>query len=139
MSDTEFDGCSRTCRKMARHTMVEGQCEHAPRPEPSVSMSKIIRGPDGFDAISFDTYTIDGLAADVIEPALRGIRMSLGPDMTEAALRGESILPFGEEGSGLEVARWIARAIIRRNDPPERIPIPGIPECGSDCFCRRGD
>lgn len=139
MSSTEFDSCFRGCRKAGRHTMVWGECQHAPRPEPSVSMSKIITGPDGFNAISFDTYTADELAADVIEPALRGIRMALGPVMIEQVTRCGWLKPFEEEESGIEVARWIARAIIRRNDPPERIPIPGIPECGPDCFCRKGD
>lgn len=139
MTSTDFDGCFRPCRTAGKHTRVWGQCEHATRPEPSVSMSKIITGPDGLNVIAFDAYTADELAEQVIEPALRGIRMDLGPAMIEQVARSGRLKPFEGEGSGMEVARWIARAIIRRNDPPERIPIPGIPECGPDCFCRKGD
>lgn len=135
-AETDFDGCGRACRKKGEHTRIWTDfCEFAPQPEPTVSMSKVYLDTDGQNSIGFDVYTAKRLAEDVIEPALRGIRMQLGPEMTEAVLRGESIRPFADEASGMEVARWIARAIIRRNDPPEPIPIPGIPVHGVDCPC----
>lgn len=134
-SEDGFDGCHRECRTKGRHSRVWGGCEFAEPPEPTVSMSKVFTDTDGHPSIGFDVYTADQLAEDIIEPTLRGIRMYLGPEVAEAVARGESILPFGEEESGMEVARWIARAIIRRNDPPTLIPLPGIPVHGVDCPC----
>ena len=139
LQDNDFAGCHRECRTRGEHSRVWGGCEFGIRPEPTVSMSKVYPDSDGHNSSGFDVYTASQLAEDVIEPALRGIRMLLGPEMTEAVLRGESILPFGEEGSGIEVAGWIARAIIQRNDPPELIPIPGIPTHGVDCPCPKGE
>lgn len=132
LDDTDFDGCMRACRKQGKHTRVWRECEFGIRPEPTVSMSKVYVDTDGHNSIGFDIYTAEQLAEDVIEPALRGIRMQLGSE-------GEVIRPFEHEESGMEVARWIARAIIRRNDPPELIPLPGIPTHGVDCPCPKED
>lgn len=139
LDDKDFDGCHRECRIKGEHSRVWGGCEFGIRPEPTVNMSKVFRDIDGQNSIGYDSYTAEQLAENIIEPALRGIRMHPGPVLIEVITRGESFLPFEEEGSGMEVARWIARAIIRRNDPPTRIPIPDIVECSPDCFCRKGD
>lgn len=137
--EADFDGCRRECRKKGEHTKIWGECEFGVEPEPTVSMSKIFLDTDGQNSIGFDVYTAEELAEDIIEPVLRGIRMRLGPGALEAAERGESFLPFEDEGNGIQVARWIARAIIRRNDPPGLIPIPGIPTHGVDCPCPKGE
>jgi len=137
MDDKDFDGCMRPCRKGGMHTRVWGECEFGIRPEPSVSMSRNVIAGDGQPALAFDTYTVEQLAEDFIEPVLRNLRVNVGPGGLAELNRGRSIRPFADEESGMAVARVIARAIVGRNDPPERIPIPGIPECGADCFCRR--
>lgn len=132
----DFDGCTRDCRTAGRHTLVWGRCELAEPPEPTVSMSRVYADTDGGQSIGFDVYTADELAQKVIGPALQGIRVAFGPEMIEAITRGAPVLPFEDEDDAVQVGRWIAREIIRRNDPPGRIPIPGIPECGSGCTCR---
>lgn len=65
----DFDGCNRDCRIKGAHTLVWGGCEHAPRPEPTVSMSVVYRDTDGHNSIGFDTYTVPELAR-LIEPAV---------------------------------------------------------------------
>lgn len=135
LKDKDFDGCHRECRTKGEHSRVWGGCEFGIRPEQTVSMSKVYPDTDGHNSIGFDVYTAEQLAEDIIEPVLRGVRMWLGPEASAAVRRGESIRPFEREEDGMEVARIIARAIIRRNDPPEIIPIPGIPTHGVDCPC----
>lgn len=63
----DFDGCNRKCRVADAHALVWGECEHAPEPEPTVSLSRVYTAADGFPAIGFDTYTEQQLA-DLIEP-----------------------------------------------------------------------
>ncbi|GAB2331779.1 hypothetical protein [Streptomyces variabilis] len=62
MTPTSFDGCGRRCRKNLAHTLVYGECEHAPPPEPTVSMSRVFTDTDGHPSIGFDTYTVPELA-----------------------------------------------------------------------------
>jgi hypothetical protein len=135
--DKDFGGCMHACQTRGEHTGTWGECEFGIRPEPSVSMSRDVIAGDGQPALAFDTYTAEQLAEDFIEPVLRNLRVNVGPSGLAELNRGRSIRPFAEEESGMWVALVIARAIVHRNDPPERIPIPGIPECGADCFCRR--
>jgi len=135
LDDTDFDGCRRECRKRGEHTRIWGECEFGIRPEPTVNMSKVYTADDGYPAIGYDSYTAEQLAEDIIEPTLRGIRMHVGSENAQKIAMGQPIRPFEDEESGMEVARWIARAIIRRNDPPELIPLPGIPVHGVDCDC----
>lgn len=133
--DKDFDGCHRECRTKGEHSRVWGGCEFGIRPEPTVSMSQVYPAADGQPAIGFDVYTAEGLAEDIIEPVLRGLRMAIGPENLAELNRGGTIRPFADEENGMMVARLIARAIIRRNDPPELIPLPGIPVHGVDCPC----
>lgn len=137
LDDKDFDGCMRACRRKGEHTRVWGECEFGIRPERTVSMSKVYPDTDGHNSIGFDVYTAEELAGDIIEPVLRGLRMAIGPGNLAELNRGNSIRPFADEENGMMVARLIARAIIRRNDPPELIPLPGIPTHGVDCPCPR--
>jgi hypothetical protein len=86
----DFDGCNRKCRQAGAHTLVWGECEHAPEPEPTVSLSRVYKAADGFPAIGFDTYTLPELA--------RLIEGAVGDPLRAAAA---------------------ARAIVHRNDPDD--------------------
>lgn len=111
----DFDGCHRDCRRKGAHTLRWGGCEHAPRPEPAVSMSKVYRDTDGHNSIGFDSYTVPELA-ELIEPALRTIKIRLGPNALAMLERGEEVrLSVGEYVS---MALAAADAIVHRNDQP---------------------
>lgn len=114
-TDTDFDGCHRECRVKGKHSRVWGGCEFGIRPEPTVSMSKVYTDPeDGYPSIGFDSYTVDQLT-DLIEPALKGLTVHLGPNSTAAVRRGE---PFRLSGGEMwVVARQAAHAIVHRNNP----------------------
>lgn len=114
-TDRDFDGCHRECRIKGEHSREWLGCEFGIRPEPTVSMSKVYRDTDGHNSIGFDVYTTEGLA-DLIEPALKGITLRLGPNALAAAQRGEAIRLSG--GEMWTIARQAAHAIVRRNDPP---------------------
>jgi hypothetical protein len=109
---TDFDGCSRKCRKTSAHTLVYGECEQAPAPEPTVSMSRSFTGPDGHPAIGFDVFTEQQLA-DLIEPALRTVGIRLGPNALAMLQRGETVGLSG--GEYADLAREAAHAIVHRN------------------------
>jgi hypothetical protein len=116
-ADEDFDGCNPECRKSRKHTLRWGGCEHAPKPEPTVSMSKIYMDPeDGYPSIGFDAYTAAELA-ELIEPALRTINIRLGPNALALLERGQTVsLSAGEYVS---MALAAADAIIHRNDALE--------------------
>lgn len=97
----DFDGCNRDCRIKGAHTFVWGCCEHAPKPEPTVSISVVYQDTDGYPSIGFDTYTVDQLA-ELIEPALR-----------------DSIIPVHADCLG-DLARTAAEAIIHRHDKEQQ-------------------
>jgi hypothetical protein len=109
----DFDGCHIACRTTGQHTNRYGHCAQAPKPEPSVSMSVIVTEPDGSSFIGFDTYTTQGLA-DIIEPALRNVRIHLGPNSL-AAIRSGNILTL-TSGEVRSLALEAAHAIIHRNN-----------------------
>lgn len=115
LDDRDFDGCHRECRNEGEHSRVWGGCEFGVRPEPTVSVSKVYRDTDGQNSIGFDVYTTEQLA-DLIEPALKGITLRLGPNALAAAQRGEPVRLSG--GEMWTIARQAAHAIVRRNDPP---------------------
>jgi hypothetical protein len=133
--DGDFDGCHRECRVKGAHSRIWGGCEFGSKPEPTVSMSRIYLDTDGYNSIGYDTYTAEELADGIIEPVLRGLRVAVGSDYLSDLERGVPIRLFADEENGMRVARLIARAIIERNDPPELIPLPGIPVHGVDCSC----
>jgi len=93
--------------------MVPGECEKAPMPEPTVSMSAIAVEPSGETCIVFDTYDLEGLA-DLIEPALRNVKIRLGPNSLAAIRHGNTLtLTSGELRA---MALEAAHAIIHRNE-----------------------
>ncbi|GAA2107865.1 hypothetical protein [Streptomyces synnematoformans] len=51
MTDEDFDGCRRECRKAGAHTLRPGECEHGPVPEPTVSISRVETMADGHRGI----------------------------------------------------------------------------------------
>lgn len=110
----DFDGCGRKCRLVRKHMLTWGECEHAPKPEPTVSLSKIFQDTDGYPSIGYDNYTVQGLA-DLIEPALRNVQVRLGPNALAMLQRGETIGLSG--GEYADLAREAAYAIVHRNDP----------------------
>jgi hypothetical protein len=101
----DFDGCHRTCRVKAAHSLIWGGCEHAVPPEPTVSMSMIYTDAgDGYPSIGFDSYTVAGLA-ELIAPVIN---------------EGEDgfAKPYDDE-YGRWLAHKAAHAIVHRNDKPE--------------------
>lgn len=112
--DADFTGCHRECRTKGKHSRVWGGCEFGIKPEPTVNMSKVFTDTDGYPSIGYDSYTVDQLT-DLIEPALKGITVHLGPNSSAAARRGE---PFRLSGGEVwAIARQAAHAIVHRNNP----------------------
>lgn len=111
---SNFDGCNSDCRRRGTHTMLWGGCEHAMEPEPTVSLSKVYLDTDGYNSIGFDTYTVPQLA-DLIEPALRGLKIRLGPNALAMLERGEPINLSG--GEYADLARAAAQSVFDRNKP----------------------
>lgn len=99
----DFDGCNRECRKAGAHTLSYGRCEHADKPEPTVSMSKVYTDTDGYPSIGYDQYTVTQLA-DLIEPAINE------PEPGWAN-------PY-DAAYGRWRAEKAAHAIVNRNDEP---------------------
>jgi hypothetical protein len=112
LTPTSFDGCGRRCRKTLAHTLVYGECEHAPLPEPTVTMSRVFTDTDGHKSIGFDSFTVQQLA-DLIEPAMRRVTVRLGPNALAMLQRGESVDLSG--GEYADLAREAAHAIVHRN------------------------
>lgn len=97
----DFDGCNRECRRAGAHTLRWGGCEHAPEPEPTVSMSKIYTDPeDGYPSIGFDSYTVRQLG-----------------ELITAGLRASDLPVNGDDL--VDVGLVAARAIVHRNDTTE--------------------
>jgi hypothetical protein len=69
-TEKSFDGCSRVCRKSRQHTYTWGMCEHAPEPEPHLSVARHIVAGDGHPSIAMEGIPLSELA-DRIESALR--------------------------------------------------------------------
>jgi len=113
-TETDFDGCRHGCRRAGAHTLVYGECEHAPEPEPTVSLSHVYADTDGRKSIGFDTYTV-GELADLIEPSLRRVQARFGPNALAMLDRGETVALSG--GEYADLAREAAHAIVHRHDP----------------------
>lgn len=92
----DFDGCNRRCRLAGAHTLAWGECEHAPKPEPTVSLSRVYTDTDGYPSIGFDAYTVPELAR-LIEPAL---------------------------GDPLKAAAAARRIVHRHDELPAAVPVP---------------
>jgi hypothetical protein len=104
----DFDGCYRKCRTEQRHTMEWGGCEHADKPEPTVSMSKIYTDTDGYPSIGYDQYTVPQLA--------RLIESAVGDPLRATAA---------------------ARAIVHRNDAAPAVPAGQAPAADHTTPSRR--
>ncbi|MFE0472563.1 hypothetical protein ACFW2V_13210 [Streptomyces sp. NPDC058947] len=104
-----FDGCYRKCRIRREHTLEYGGCEHADKPEPTVSMSKVFTDTDGHPSIGYDQYTVQQLA-DLIESALRDADTEVSadhfPDLAQAAAR--AIVHRNDTTSSFEVTLQLA-------------------------------
>jgi hypothetical protein len=101
----DFDGCNRECRKAGKHTMRRGGCEYAPKPEPTVSMSKVYTDPeDGYPSIGFDAYTVPELG-----------------ELITAGLRASDLPVNGDDL--VDVGLVAAHAIVHRHDP-DAVPAP---------------
>jgi len=123
-TSTDFDGCNSECRRAGTHTLRWGGCEHAPEPEPTVSMSAVYTDPsDGYPAIGFDTYTAAQLA-ELIEPSLT----SAGPGWP---------IPL-DAVTARATALRIAGAIVHRHDEQRpATPVSSPPPDQTDqCSCR---
>jgi hypothetical protein len=117
LTPTSFDGCGRRCRNTLTHTLVYGECDQAPLPEPTVSMSRVFTDTDGQPSIGFDAFTVQQLA-DLIEPALRTVAVRLGPNAKAMLDRGETVALSG--GEYADLAREAAHAIVHRNEAAPR-------------------
>lgn len=93
---TDYDGCNRRCRLAGAHTLAWGECEHAPQPEPTVSLSCVYTDTDGHPSIGFDTYTVPELAR-LIEPVL---------------------------GNPLKATAAARRIVHRHDEQPAAVPVP---------------
>lgn len=104
----DFDGCNRECRKAGKHTLRWGGCEHAQKPEPTVSMSKIYTDPeDGYPSIGYDSYTVPQLG----ELITAGLRAS------DLPVNGDDLVDIGLVA---------ARAIVHRNEPAAPAVVPSV-------------
>jgi len=100
--EEDFDGCNSECRRAGTHTLRWGGCEHAPEPEPTVSMSVVYQDHDGQNSIGFDTYTVPQLADLIADAFVTPQPGSLLIPMDRAWANG--------------IALHAAKAIVHRND-----------------------
>ena len=73
MTEKSFDGCSRVCRKSGQHTYTWGMCEHAPEPEPRLTVARHVIADDGYPSIAMESITLAELTdrvADAIDDAI---------------------------------------------------------------------
>lgn len=106
MTDLDFDGCSRPCRTTGVHTLIWGDCAHAPetaRPEPRVTIGGVRMMGDGENSIVLESIPVSELA-DRIEKALRTIPVRLGPNALAMLERGETVGLSGGEYSAMALA-----------------------------------
>jgi hypothetical protein len=102
----DFDGCSRDCRKSATHTLVWGDCAHAPetaRPEPHVTIGGVRTMADGESNIVLEAVPVSVLA-ERIEQALRSVSITLGPNALGMLERGEPVRLSGGEYAAMALA-----------------------------------
>jgi len=102
----DFDGCARSCRKTRTHTLLWGDCAHAPesaRPEPRVSFFRHGTDADGMPAILTESLTVSDLA-ERVEKALRGVGITLGPNSLRLLEDGHRMHLTGGEYSAMALA-----------------------------------
>lgn len=102
----DFDGCARSCRKTRTHTLLWGDCAHAPesaRPEPRVSFFRHGTGSDGLPAILTESLTVSDLA-ERVEKALRSVGITLGPNSVRLLEDGHRMHLTGGEYSAMALA-----------------------------------
>lgn len=106
MTDLDFDGCSRPCRTTGVHTLIWGDCAHAPetaRPEPRVTIGGTYIAADGYPSIGLQSIPISEMA-ERIEKVLRTIPVRLGPNALAMLERGETVGLSGGEYSAMALA-----------------------------------
>lgn len=94
----EFDGCARACRQPLVHTLVWGECAHAPesaRPEPRVSIGGVFIDVDGYPSIGMTSIPVSELAAR-IERVLRSVPVQI-PDGDYAGMAYAVAMDLAEE------------------------------------------
>lgn len=98
-NNADFDGCSRPCRISGVHTLVWGDCAHAPesaRPEPRVTIGGVRGMSDGGNSIALEAIPVSELT-ERIEKTLRTVSISFGPNALAMLERGEPVgLSAGE-------------------------------------------
>lgn len=105
MNDWYHAGCHRTCSTL--HTYRPGMCAHAHEtPEPRVTFLRPGGEPGVIGSVTYNTREL----ADVIAPALRGVRITLGPNSLAALEHGNTLTLTGGEIDAL--ALEAAHAII---------------------------
>ena len=138
MADLDFDGCARACRKAGAHTLVWGQCEHAPEPEPRLSVLRQRIMGDGHPSIVTETIHLSDLA-DRIEAALRTVNVRLGPNALHILEAGGHVGLSG--GEYRDMALMVAKELISDAAPDDAEPEdhdndcpdnPGLDEEGDD-------
>lgn len=102
----DFDGCARSCRKTHIHTLLWGDCAHAPessRPEPRVTIGSVQTAADGHPSIVLQSIPVSDLA-ERIEKALRTVQITLGPKSLELLQEGHRMHLTGGEYSAMALA-----------------------------------
>lgn len=91
-----FDGCRSECRKAGEHTLREGACEHAPEPEPAVTIRRVQNLDDGEPGLVGQRVTVNELAL-LIEDAIRAVPVKLDQNALALLQHGENVgLSSGE-------------------------------------------
>jgi len=105
MNDWYQAGCHRTCSTL--HTYRHGMCAHSHEtPEPQITLLRRGQNPGDIVSLTYNTREL----ADVIAPALRGVRITLGPNSLAALKNGNILTLSGGEIDAL--ALEAAHAII---------------------------
>ncbi|BFP50126.1 hypothetical protein KCMC57_64940 (plasmid) [Kitasatospora sp. CMC57] len=102
----DFDGCARSCRKTRSHTLLWGDCAHAPesaRPEPLVTIGGVQSAADGHPSIVLRSVPVSELA-ERIEKALRSVQITLGPKSLALLEDGHQMHLTGGEYSAMALA-----------------------------------
>lgn len=109
-----YDGCHRECWKAAAHTLNWGLCAHAVEPPPTASLSHVYTdAEDGQRSIDFDRFTVAELA-ELIEPALSGVGIRLGPTARALIQDGHEVWLSSDEIRRLALAA--ADAIVTHSN-----------------------
>lgn len=96
MAEKSFDGCSRVCRKSGQHTYTWGMCEHAPEPEPHLTIARHVIADDGYPSIVMERVPLAELSARMSD-AIHAAIIS-GDDYNPVKAAGAALSVLGESG-----------------------------------------